>query len=117
MDILSLKKYHRLSQEESVDKTLKVEGYDKENQVFIEFFINDIPLSKLLDQFYGSKDSILRNWTGVLGSSNNPNAEIIKVQQLLGKKVTDRDIRSVFPASWSKAEFQNFYRLFPDGSE
>lgn len=75
MDTLTLKKYHR-----------------RGNEDFIEFFINDVPLSKLLDQFYGQEKSILENWTGVLGSFRNPNAEKIKIKQLLGKEVTDKDI-------------------------
>jgi hypothetical protein len=57
MDILSLRKYCRQS-------TL----IDRE---FLEFFVNDKPLSELLDKFYGIKGSILDNWIGILGSFGN----------------------------------------------
>jgi hypothetical protein len=73
---------------------------------FLEFFINDKPLSELLNKFYGSKKSILENWIGVLGSFANLQAEVIKLKQLLGRHVTDKDIAAAFlqhgaPATWN----------------
>jgi hypothetical protein len=71
---------------------------------FIEFFINDQPLSGLLNSFFKLKDGILENWVGVLGHATNPCIDIIKLKQLLNKNVTDKDLRAAFPASWSENE-------------
>ena len=103
MDTLSLRKYHRKAS--TVDKdtaplrqlpkskrlstgntTLTNEGLVKSERDFLDFFVNDKPLSELLDKFYETKGSILDNWIGVLGSSVNKKAEILKVKQLIGKK-------------------------------
>lgn len=123
MDTLSLRKYRR--QGSLVDKnvtalkqlskskrlpngntSLTDNGVVKSEREFLEFFINDKPLSELLDKFYGTKGSVLDNWIGVLGSSANKKAEIIKVKQLIGKTISDREIRQVYPADWSDSEFQ-----------
>ena len=58
----------------------------------MEFFINDTPLSKLLDDFYQSKETILDNWIGVLGTTLYPKLDLIKVKHFLGKTVTDKEI-------------------------
>ncbi len=59
---------------------------------FIEFYINDQPLSSLLDSNYNGQDhSVLKNNVGVLGSFQNVPLEIIKVKQLLGQKISDAD--------------------------
>lgn len=69
---------------------------------FVEFFINDKPLSELLDAFYKLKSGhkwkqgILDNWIGVLGSGN-AHEEIIKLKQLLNKNVTDKELMAPFP--------------------
>ena len=87
MDTLSLKKYQRSGT-----------GVGKHNQAvrprppFMEFFINDTPLSKLLDDFYQSKETILDNWIGVLGTTLYPKLDLIKVKHFLGKTVTDKEI-------------------------
>ena len=93
MYTLSLKKYRSLDLAKS----------DKE---FLEFYVNDQPLSELLDRFYEMKGTILDSWIGVLGSFENHKAEIIKVKQLLGKTVSDKEIRQVYPAEWSEKEFE-----------
>jgi hypothetical protein len=120
MDTLTLRKYHRQGslvdkETNSLDKlakkkksfqgntTLTDKGLIKSEKQFLEFFINDKPLSELLDNFYNSKTTILDNWIGVLGS--NPKTDIIKVKQLLKKEVSDKEIRQVYPSTWSDDEF------------
>jgi hypothetical protein len=123
MDTLRLQKYNRqgsmvdneinmLDKDLSSKKklsgnvTLTQKGDIKTDKEFLEYFINDKPLSELLDQFYNSKTCILDNWIGALGSSINPKTDIIKVKQLLGKHVTDKEIRQVYPSSWTDKEFK-----------
>ena len=115
MDILSIKKYHRqgavvdkkitslirLSTADNIPKgntTLTKKGSVKTDKDFLEFYINDKPLTELLDTFYNQKGSVLDNWIGVLGWTTNLQAEIIKIKQLLGKNVSDQEIRRVYPA-------------------
>lgn len=86
--------------------TLTDKGLVKSDKQFLEFFINNDPLSELLDKFYNSKVPILEDWIGVLGFSMNPKTNIIKVKQLLGKTVSDKEIRQVYPSSWTDDEFQ-----------
>lgn len=81
-------------------------GLVKSERAFLEFFINDKPLSALLDEFYETKGSILDNWIGVLGSSVNSQSEILKVKQLLGKTISDQEIRDLYPHEWSDDELQ-----------
>ncbi|MDF2188529.1 hypothetical protein [Paraflavitalea sp. CAU 1676] len=76
----------------------------KEDLRFLEYFINDFSLSELLDRFYNDKTSILDSSIGALGS--NPKTDIIKVKQLLGKKVADAEIRQIYPGSWTEEEFE-----------
>jgi hypothetical protein len=121
MDILRLQKYERrpLSNDKEVtplknlinnkkgfqsNNSLNDKGINKYKKEFTEFFINDKPLSKLLDNFYNTKTSILDNWTGVLGT--NQKKDVVKIKQLLNKEVTDKDIRQIYPASWSDDEFK-----------
>lgn len=86
------------------NNSLNKKGIYKYKKEFIEFFINDKPLSELLDNFYNMKTSILDNWTGVLGT--NQKKDVVKIKQLLNKEVTDKDIRQIYPASWSDDEFK-----------
>ena len=112
MDTLSLKKYNRQSflvdkdtvplKQQSKSKRLPA----KSEKEFLEFCINDKPLSELLDELYGTKESTLDNWIGVLGSSENHKAEIMKVKQLTRKSISDNEIRQAYPSEWSESEFQ-----------
>lgn len=123
MDTLSLRKYY--SKASKVDTntvslkqlakskklltgktTLSNDEHSESERVFLEFFINEKPLSELLDNFFESKGSILDNWIGVLGSSVGKKFEILKVKQLIGKHVSDKEIRQVYPSEWSDEEFQ-----------
>ena len=122
MDKLSLKKYHR--QAATVDNdpkqlkkkskpkalvnhsSLPDKGLSKTSNDFLEFFVNDNPLSELLDKFYGSRKSILENSIGVLGLPQNEKAETIKIKQLLGKSVSEKEIRQLYPASWTDNELE-----------
>ena len=131
MDTLSIKKYHRqgsvvdkeinslkrLSNTNKLPKgntTLKNEGSIKTHRDFLEFFINDIPLSELLNKFYNDGESILDNWVGALGWTTNLPSEIIKLKQLLGKNISDKEIRQVYPASWTEKEFENYLDSYRD---
>ena len=131
MDTLSIKKYHRqglvvdkkinsvkrLSKTDNLSKgntSLTKSGSVKKDREFLEFYINDIPLSELLNSFYNHKKSILDNWVGVLGWTTNLPAEIIKIKQLLGKNISDNEIRQVFSASWSDTEFEYYLDKYRD---
>jgi hypothetical protein len=90
MDRLTLKKYHRSPFRE-----------------FLEFYVNDKPLSELIDElYYTNKKSILNNWTGVFGT-NNPQAQLINVKQLLHKSVSDEEIRNLY-TNLSNDEFPHY---------
>jgi hypothetical protein len=129
MDTLSLKKYSRPGS--LVDKKVKTlkevsrgralrkgnsslteKGLAKSEKEFLEFYINDKPLSELLTTFHEMKGNILDNWIGVLGSFPNRQAEIIKLKQLLMKSISDKEIREVFPADWSESEFQYYLERY-----
>lgn len=95
------------------DKTTSPDkGWMKFGTEFLEYFINDIPLSVLLDHFYDSKTTILENWTGALGT--HPKSDLIKIKQLLNKTVTDKEIRQVYPASWTNDEFSGYLDKYRD---
>ena len=125
MDKLSLRKYHRSSS--IVDKnvnslrklakskrlatgntSLTPDGLVRTEGTFLEFYINDEPLSKLLDKFYAKKGSILDNWIGVLGWSVNKKSDTVKVKRLLGKNISEKEIREMYPAEWSNSEFRYY---------
>jgi hypothetical protein len=123
MDTLSLRKYSResflvdrntaslkqLSKSKKLaagNTSLTHEGLVKSERVFLEFFVNGVPLSELVDKFFETKGSILDNWIGVLGSFKNYKAEIIKVKQLLGRSISDEEIREMYPSKWNDKEFQ-----------
>ncbi len=93
MDTLILKR-HFIDQPVPMGDVNKT---DMQPQIsFIEFFINDRPLSTLLDEFYASKHiNTLKNNIGVLGSFGNLPIEIIKVKQLLGKRCIPEDFEEV----------------------
>ncbi len=86
MDIIEIRKY-------TVDNKTKTQT----NKEFWEYYINDVPLSEQLDIFFQSKESILENWIGSLSTSGNSWNNNIKVKQLLGKKITDEEIKKGFP--------------------
>ena len=46
--------------------------------------------------------------------TTNLTAEIIKLKQLLGKIVSDNEIRKVFPASWTDNEFEHYLEKYRD---
>lgn len=107
MDSLKLQKYQRPDSlaDNTKKSNKKPKGLVRSDKTFLEYFINDKPLSEQLDIFFNTKTSILENWVGALGSGNSK-ADIIKVKQLLGKKVSDKEIRDVYPLSWTDDEFQ-----------
>lgn len=86
--------------------TLSIRKYVKSGKGFLEFFINCSPLSELLDKFYRMNGSILDNWIGTLGAFENRRAEVIKVKQLLGKTISDEEIRRTYPSEWNDKDFQ-----------
>jgi hypothetical protein len=55
----------------------------------------------LLDQFYGGQTCILDGWIGIVGAFNNKGSEIVKLKRLLGKTISDSDLREVFPADYA----------------
>ena len=131
MDTLSIKKYHRhalvvdkkinslkrLSKADNLpigNISLTKSGSIKTDIEFLEFYINDTLLTELLNSFYNQKGSILDNWVGVLGWTTNLPAEIIKIKQLLGKNISDKEIRQVFPASWTDIEFKYYLDKYRD---
>lgn len=105
-DTASLKQLSKSKRLPTGNTTLSYKGVVKSEREFLEFFVNDKPLSEILDKFYETKGSILDNWIGKLGSSVNKKAEILKVKQLIGKTISDKEIRQVYPSEWSDEEFQ-----------
>lgn len=96
----------------SGNTTLTDKGLVRSYKPFLEYFINDKPLSEQLDKIYNTKTPLLENWIGALGSGNIK-ADRIKVKQLLQRKVSDNEIREVYPSSWTDDEFKwylNKYR-------
>jgi hypothetical protein len=65
---------------------------------FIEFFVNDRPLSEIIDEFDGNRTSVLDNWAGVFGT-NTPWAEIIKAKQLIKAKIPEAEMRALLAAN------------------
>jgi hypothetical protein len=131
MDTFSIKKYHRHGSvvDKEINSVKRITNSDKlpkgnstltnkcsikTYREFLEFFINDVPLTELLNKFYNQKGSVLDNWIGVLGWTTNSQAEIIKLKQLLGKNINDNDIRKVFPASWTDNEFESNLEKYRD---
>jgi hypothetical protein len=127
MDYLSLRKYRRLpspvdrdinppkkltrlrsKRRPAMDIDFIHNGPMQTEREFVEFYINDVPLSELLDTFYKTKGSILDNSIGLLGSFENKNSELIKVKQLLGKSISDKEIRQLYPEDWTDSEFQHY---------
>jgi len=104
--INSLKPITKADQTHKGNTSLTNKGLIRSDKEFLEFFIDDRPLSSLLDTFYKSNGSILDNWIGVLGSSANRKDDIIKVKQLLGKSITDKEIRQLYPDNWTDDEFE-----------
>ncbi len=109
MDIIRIKKYrwHGPVIDRKVNSLRKaaVKGIVKTEPEFLEYFVNEVPLSEQLNKFYNSEKGILHNWIGALGFPDQVN--IVKVKQLLGKTVTDKDIRNLYPApDWTDDEFE-----------
>jgi len=71
---------------------------------FLEFCINNTPLSLLLDNYNTDGYSLLLNYTGVLGSEVFARGEWIKLHQLMQKEVTDAEIRKAIPGNFSSKE-------------
>jgi hypothetical protein len=103
MDILSIREYQR-----QADKSTPA------GTSFLEFFVNDESLSELLDRLYFEKESVLVNWIGVLGWMKNTPAEIVKLKQLMGMNISDKEIRRIFPDNWTDKEFENYLQQYRD---
>lgn len=125
MDTLKLKKYSRPGSlvEGSINSrsklvnsdrplsgntTLTSKGIVKSKREFLEFYVNDKPLSQMLDKFYEIKGSLLEDWIGILGWSVNKWVDIIKIKQLLGASITDKEIRAQYPENWDDREFEGY---------
>jgi len=72
---------------------------EKERE-FTEFVVNGKPLSSILDVFFRMKRPLLDNLIGIIGSSGNLAAEKIEIKRLLGKPISDKEIRDAFPENW-----------------
>jgi len=107
MKTLSLKKYQKPGAMAGKKKT-------NPGKEFFEFYIDSEPLSVLLDQFYGSRNGVLDNWTGVFGRWNNHSAELIKVYQLLGKSISNDDIRKICPPDMSGEDISDYIKQVRD---
>lgn len=91
MDHLTLKLYQR-------------KGH--KHKAFVEFFVNDKPLSEILDELYNSKWSVLDSSIGILGSWDNTASEVVKLKRLLNKTITERDFRNMFPSSFDEDKME-----------
>jgi hypothetical protein len=66
---------------------------------YVEFFVNGVPLSDRINETLKPKKPVLSNYTSVLGTMELTNFDRLKIQQLLGKKVSDAELENLFPAS------------------
>jgi hypothetical protein len=84
---------------------LQKSSFHRPNRQFLEFFINHRPLSQQIDEFFHPKKTVLESYRGTIGWSSNTAVDIVKVKQLLGKKISDAEIRQVYPANFTEDEF------------
>ena len=101
MDSLSLRNYSRVNAL-------------KEDVGFLEFFINEKPLSEILDLQWRLNDSILDSWTGVLGFSRAEYSKLIKLKQLLRQEITADYLRSVLSSHLSDDEIEYYIDKYND---
>jgi len=64
---------------------------------YVEFYINDKPLSELINKTFKPEDAVLSKFTSVLGTMELTNFDRLKVKQLLGNKITKADVNTLFP--------------------
>jgi hypothetical protein len=113
MDTIKLQQYHNPKQKVCSKNTSNVKYNQSTSDTFWEYYINDAPLSEQLDIFFNNATTLLENWTGVL-TLNNSAVSNIKIKQLLGKKVTDEDIKRTFPLSWDEEEAAWYIQQYRD---
>jgi len=82
--------------------TLQTYFHSANQKQFLEYFVNDKPLSTILKEFFQLETSILENWTGALGAIN-AQVDIVKIKQLLGIEVSDEEIKNVYPSCTEEA--------------
>lgn len=115
MNRLTLKYFKRGVETENKSKSnkqfgnvsLTENGIEKSNLNFFEFYIDEIPLSRRLDEFYNNKLPLIDNWVGMLGAFENKEAEKVKIKQLLLKDIKKEDLSNVFPKTLDKRELEN----------
>lgn len=79
------------------------QGYTKINN-FYEFYVNDVPLSKTLDEFYNNSETMLNTQNSQIGYLNTQNSQIgytqksyaidkLVINSFLNKPITDDDLK------------------------
>ncbi|MBI3133481.1 MAG: hypothetical protein HYZ14_02290 [Bacteroidetes bacterium] len=66
---------------------------------FVEFYINDEPLSDKINEFLNPADKVLSKFTSVLGTMELTNFDRLKIRQLQGESINRADLEEFFPAA------------------
>jgi hypothetical protein len=65
---------------------------------YVEFIVNEEPLSELLNQHFGYKPPLLAKFTSTLGTMELVSSDQLKIEQLLGHTITEKELEKFFPA-------------------
>lgn len=83
------------------------QGYTKINN-FFEFYVNDVPLSQILDKFFNNSETLLNNQNGQIGYYKNSfNFDKLVINSFLKKPITSKDL-SVFSKEGKEEWFLDF---------
>jgi hypothetical protein len=98
----------------SLEKIYPTEEHIKSQIGFFELFINDRSLSDILTEFYEFKDEhLLDNWALMIGGFQRYEAdEHILIKRLLFKKISETDIRNVYPPDITEKSMQEMLEYY-----
>jgi hypothetical protein len=65
---------------------------------YVEFIVNNEPLSDLLNRHFDYKPPVLAKFTSTLGTMELASSDQLKVSQLLGQAITEKELEKFFPA-------------------
>jgi len=131
MDVIKLRKYHQIKElvnnsnynssgewsnavNGSGDVVTSKSGFFQTRREFMEFFINDQPLSDLLTTFLAYRDSLLKSWVGVLGSFPDKQPELYTLKRLLLEPLTEQTIRPALRQDLEKEHFEDYSKWYKE---
>ena len=88
--------------------TYPLKGKRKHQQTFKEFFINNKSLSELISNFCGLSEPLTLNWVGVFGFHSTKETENIKINQLLLKPISEKQIIDSLPKQLDKKHLKGY---------